>query len=87
MVLNYLSGEEIRKGDRVRFHGEPGQIEFVAIDPDDPELGWYVQEYGGGVMILEGVSGRTFIPINQLAQGCEDLDFVKRYTGAEHPSQ
>ena len=77
MVLNYLSGEEIRKGDRVRFHGEPGQIEFVAIDANDPELGCYVQEYGGGVMILENVSGRTFIPINQIAND-EDLEFVAR---------
>ena len=30
------------------FHGEPGEIEFVA-DPlsNDPETNWYVQEFGG----------------------------------------
>jgi len=50
----YQSGQEIKKGDRVIFHGNPGEIEFVA-DPsvDDPETEWYVQEYGGGVMIFE----------------------------------
>jgi hypothetical protein len=52
--LTYTTGEEIRKGDRVLFHDEPGEIELVA-DPvvSDPETAWYVQEYGGGVMILE----------------------------------
>jgi hypothetical protein len=29
MPLTYRSGEEIKKGDRVLFHGEPGEIEFV----------------------------------------------------------
>jgi hypothetical protein len=38
----------------VLFHGEPGGIELVA-DPTvpDPETDWFVQEYGGGVMILD----------------------------------
>jgi len=30
--FRYQTGDEIRKGDRVLFHGEPGGIEFVA-DP------------------------------------------------------
>ena len=54
MPLRYQSGEEIKKGDRVLFGGEPGEVEFVA-DPliKDSETDWYVQEYGGGVMIVE----------------------------------
>jgi len=45
--FTYISGEEIKKGDRVMFHGEPGEIEFVA-DPliSDPQTDWYVQKYG-----------------------------------------
>src|SRR4051794_24019426 len=40
-VLKYRSGEEIRKGDRVRFHGNPAEVEFVACDPDVPQAVWY----------------------------------------------
>ena len=77
MVFKYLSGQEIRKGDHVRFHGQPGHVEGVAVDEGDPELGWYVQEYGGGVMIADGVARRTFIPVDQIADD-EDLEFVVR---------
>jgi hypothetical protein len=53
MALKYQSGEEIRKGDRVLFHRNPAEIELAASDPDDPEAAWYIQEFGGGVMLLE----------------------------------
>jgi hypothetical protein len=74
-ILKYQSGEEIKKGDRVLFHREPGQIEMVAVELGDPETDWFMQEYGGGVMILERVSGRTFIPADQIDE-CKDLEFV-----------
>ena len=77
MPLFYMSGEEIKKGDKVLFHGEPGEIELVA-DPEvtDPETDWYVQEYGGGVMIIEPkYFGRAFLPDPRNA---EDLEFVAR---------
>ena len=52
LPLRYQSGEEIIKGDHVLLSGEPGVIEMVA-DPEvsDPSTEWYVQEFGGGVMI------------------------------------
>lgn len=79
MILRYQSGEEIKKGDRVLFHREPGRIELVAVElSGDPETDWLVQEHGGGVMILDdSVVGRTFIPAGQLDE-CEDLEFVSR---------
>ena len=77
MALKYQSGEEIRKGDRVLFHGEPARVELVASELGDPETDWFVQEYGGGVMILEKVSGRTFVSADQLPN-YEDLEFVER---------
>ena len=45
MPFRYQSGEEIKKGDRVLFHREPGKIEFV-VDPliDDPETEGYENE-------------------------------------------
>lgn len=71
----YHSGDEIRKGDRILLHGEPGEIEFVAdpaIDPEDS----FVTEHGGGVMILEPkVFGRLFVSDTQ---NYEDLDLVSR---------
>jgi hypothetical protein len=68
LILKYRSGEEIRKGDRVLFHGNPAEVELVAVDPNEPEHAWHVQERGGGVMILDHmVSGRTFIATDQLS--------------------
>ena len=78
LILKYRSGEEIKKGDHILFHGNPAEVEFVAGDPDDSEQLWFLQEYGGGVMILDPlVSGRTFIGADQL-NGYEDLEFVSR---------
>jgi hypothetical protein len=75
ITLRYRSGEEIRKGDRVRFHGNEAEIEWLAVRADDPE--WHVSEFGSGVMLSDAASGRTFIPSEQLAD-YEDLGFVAR---------
>jgi hypothetical protein len=76
-LLRYRFGQEIKKGDRVLFHGNPAQIEFVACERDSgPEIAWYVKEFGGGVMVLDPtVSGCTFLTADSLAE-CEDLEFV-----------
>jgi len=78
-MLNYRSGDAVRQGDRVRFHGNEAEIVLLA-DPerDDPEARWYVKEFGGGVLIADpSVSGHTFIDRNSLPH-CEDLEFVAR---------
>jgi len=74
-----MSGQEIRKGDRVLYAGEPSEVEFIA-DPliKDPETDWYVQEYGGGVTVVElkpMAFGRVFLTETQHD---EDLGFVSR---------
>ena len=77
-VLKYRSGEEIRSGDHVLFHGNPAVIEFVASDPNDPKQAWHVRELGGGVLVSDPVvSGRTFIRRDSLPE-YEDLVFVSR---------
>jgi hypothetical protein len=67
MPLTYHSGEEIKPGDIVMFHGEPGEIEFVAdplADNIDPEISWHVQEFGGGVGVIEPKHfGRAFVVV------------------------
>lgn len=83
--LNYQSGEEIKKGDRVLFHGEPGEIELVA-DPlvKDPETEWYVQQYGGGVLVVEPkVFGRAFLPDTE---ALKDLIYVSRSVDTKRES-
>lgn len=73
-----MSGEEICRGDRVRFHGHRAQIEFAAADMGDPQHGWFVRQYGGGVMVNDPVvCGCMFIPVDQL-KDYEDLEFVAR---------
>lgn len=75
--VKYQSGEEIRKGDRVLFHSEPGEIEFVADNfTGDPTVGWNIKENGPGVMILEPkFFGHAYV---RDTESNEDLVFVSR---------
>ena len=75
MILRYQSSEEIKQADRILYHSDPGEVEFVATD--DP-MDWYVKEYGGGVaLIVPGSFGSVFIPADQIETD-EDLEFVSR---------
>jgi hypothetical protein len=77
-ALKYRSGEEIQKGDYVRFHRNAARIELVASDPNEPEQAWYVKKFGGGVLISDPtVSGRTFISKEDVGE-YQDLEFVSR---------
>ena len=75
MPFFYQSGERIQTGDVVSLHGEPGVVEFVADPIDDPG-NWYVKEFGGGVMIVDGAFGNLFIdaPVSDY----NDLEFITR---------
>jgi hypothetical protein len=75
--LKYMTGEDIRPGDLILFHRAQGKVEFIATANGDPNLDWYVQEYGGGVMVWDTVAGNTFIPADQLDRA-DDLEFVSR---------
>jgi hypothetical protein len=77
-VFRYQTGEEIKKDDRILFHGQTGRIELVVAEiVGEPENDWHMSEHGGGIMILEDVLGRTFIPAEQITD-LEDLEFVAR---------
>ena len=80
MRLTYPSGEEVRKGDLVLFHGEPGEIEFVADRlVGDAALDWYVNELGPGVMVHEPKHfGSAYV------RGLENLVFVARSEAPDH---
>ena len=80
--MKYQSGEEIREGDRVLFHGEPGEIEFVVEGlVGDPVKDWHMEDARPGVMVLEPkVFGRCFLSDTEEA---EDLILVSRKSETE----
>jgi hypothetical protein len=80
----YQSGEKIcgrfpcvlsnKARDRIAYHGEPGEIEFVAHKiVGDSAMDWFVLEYSGGVKIVAEKFGPVFVhdPENE-----EDLTLV-----------
>jgi hypothetical protein len=72
----YASGAAIQKGDRIRYADGDGVVEFVADrEVADPETEWFVDEYGGGCMILTEKFGRVFL---DEPQDDEDLELVSR---------
>jgi hypothetical protein len=84
-TFRYLSGDEVERGDQVRYHGQPAKVEFVVSDrTDDPMVDWYVDEYpGGGFMISADGFGRVFLTLDDID---EDLEFIaKATTNHERP--
>ncbi|HXQ28991.1 MAG TPA: hypothetical protein VN848_06945 [Gemmatimonadales bacterium] len=80
--LVYRSGDDIRTGDRVLLHGEPGHVELV-LDGEHNPRDWPAKEYGRGIMIAEPkVFGRLFLAERDL-EDYEDLEFVSRSTSPE----
>lgn len=72
MRLTYQSGEAIMKGDRILYHGKPGEVEFI-VEGTDPTKAWYVEECGGGCMITAKGFGSVFTDGDD-----EALEFVSR---------
>lgn len=73
-LLKYPSGEDVHSGDRVLYHGEAGEVEFVAR-ASDPETCWYIEQCGPGCMLLVPNFGRVYV--SDTAND-EDLAFVSR---------
>ena len=74
----YQSDVQIRAGDRIKHHGDPGEVEFVVTKPTgDRAMDWYFHEFGGGVMLTGKAWGRTFLSAEGIPDD-EDLEFVSR---------
>lgn len=73
----YKSGEEVKSGDHVTYHGEQGMVAFVVTDKvGDSTHDWYVDQYpGGGLMIKADGFGDVFLTETDFD---EDLVFVAR---------
>lgn len=78
--FNYELGEEVKKGDRILYHGEPGEVEFVVAEKiGDPAIDWFLERFPeGGVMIVAKGFGNVFIEEPEVE---EDLEFVSREPG------
>ena len=47
----YPSGNEVKPGDRIRYHGEPGSIEFVITEATgEPARDWFLEELPGAAV-------------------------------------
>jgi hypothetical protein len=77
MLFKYSSGEKAKAGDRIKNHGEPGEVEFLVSEPTgDPARDWYLDEFPtGGVMIAASGFRRVFL---EAGEDHEDLQFVAR---------
>ena len=77
--FNYHSGQEIRIGDRISYHGESGKVDFVVTVTEKtgrPETDWYIEQAPeGGVMITANGFGNVFLTEANID---EDLDFISR---------
>ena len=62
MSLYYVTGQEVRNGDVVRYLGEDGSVDFVVSAPTgDPSIDWHLKECpAGGIMLLVPSFGRDF---------------------------
>lgn len=82
LSTHYLSGEEIRIGDRILFAGESAEIVFV-IGRDEFEgdfakqRDWFKSEYGRGFMLTCQSMGLTM-----QEEADEDIAFVSRRDSA-----
>jgi hypothetical protein len=78
LKLKYQSGEEVRKGDRVLFMDQPGEIELAVNRMDDPETDWHMENNGPGILVRElepKAYGRVYL---SYPEEDEDLIFVSR---------
>ncbi|HEV3114850.1 MAG TPA: hypothetical protein VGY99_30560 [Candidatus Binataceae bacterium] len=79
--FTYRSGDEIRAGDHIAYHTEPGTVEFVVTAKSgDAAMDWYAEQYpGGGFMITAKDFGNVFLTEKDID---EDLELVRRAAAA-----
>lgn len=73
----YQSGEEIKGGDHVLYHGEQGKVELVVAEKvGNDAIDWYIEKYpGGGIMLDADNFGHVFLTEEDID---EKLEFVSR---------
>lgn len=74
-MIFYESGEPVSKGDRIRYRGEDGTVEFTVSKDDCGDRDPYLDDFpNGGVMLSTSRLGRVFVPLDQLNE--EDIELL-----------
>jgi hypothetical protein len=68
----YLTGEIILSGDRIKYDGEMGEVDFT-ITRESNDWDTYWNQLGEGVMIKVPSFGSVYVPFSD-----EDLEFISR---------
>ena len=68
----YSSGEIIIRGDRIKYNGENGEVDFI-ITEESPDWDSYWHNLGEGVMLKVPSFGSVYVPFSD-----EELDFISR---------
>lgn len=76
-IFKYQSGEPVKSGDKITYHGESGEVEFVVAGKvGNPDIDGYVEKFpGGGVMVVTEGFGSVFLTE---PDADEDLHLVAR---------
>ena len=75
-TLRYTSGDEIRKGDRIRYDGDRGQVVFLATERlGDPAHDWYLDQFPGGGLMIEVEGNNIFVGVADID---DELQLVSR---------
>jgi hypothetical protein len=79
----YSTGEEVRDGDKVRYHGEPGVIKFVITGrTGNRDMDWYLDEFPEGGFAIDAKNfGLVFLTESRRT---EDLELVSRRDEPRH---
>ena len=56
-----INAADLLVRDHILYHGESGQVEFVAIIGDADANRWYAEQFGNGCMVLTPSFGRVFV--------------------------
>lgn len=68
----YSTGETIFSGDRIKYNGEMGEVDFI-ITRKSNDWNTYWKELGEGVMLKVPSFGSVYVPFSD-----EDLEFISR---------
>lgn len=68
----YSTGEIILSGDRIKYEGEMGEVDFT-ITRESNDWYTYWNELGEGVMLKVPSFGSVYVPFSD-----EDLEFISR---------
>jgi hypothetical protein len=75
--MQYLSGQSVQHGDKVRVHERDARVDFIVTNEDSPSGGWFYRTLGPGVMFVIENKGLFYCKQTALANA-EDIVLISR---------